>query len=50
MKKILFLLLLSFSLSTAIKAQNNIRMVSYYDSKYSGAYYLAWDVKTGKSI
>jgi len=49
MKKIFLLILFFVCLSTVFKAQNNIRMVSYFDSKYNSAYYLAWDIKTGKS-
>lgn len=33
-----------------IYSQNNIRMASYYDSKDSKSYYIAWDIKTGRSM
>ncbi|MDF2436479.1 MAG: hypothetical protein K0Q95_855 [Bacteroidota bacterium] len=33
-----------------LHAQNNARITSYYDSNDDKSYYLAWDIKTGKSI
>jgi hypothetical protein len=50
MKKIISILLLIVCFSIYSKAQNNTRMVSYFDSKYNTAYYLAWDIKTGKNM
>ncbi len=47
LKLILFFIILS---STCIKAQNNIRMTSFYDINDKKAYYISWDIKTGKSI
>lgn len=34
----------------AVKAQNNVRITSYYDGKDEKSYYLTWDIKTGKSV
>lgn len=31
-------------------AQNTVRIIDYYDSKTKLAYYLAWDIKSGKSV
>lgn len=49
MKKLLLFALIVFGISVVGKAQNNTRMVSYFDTKYNQAYYLAWDIKTGKN-
>ncbi|MCW3083092.1 MAG: hypothetical protein JWP12_458 [Bacteroidetes bacterium] len=45
------LLIIALLLSTSLlKAQNNVRMTSYYDLSDKKSYYLVWDIKTGKSI
>lgn len=45
------LLILSLILSaTTAKAQNNVRITSYFDNKDKRSYYLAWDIKTGESV
>lgn len=46
------LILLSAILCFCIKlaAQNNTQMTSFYDWNDKKAYYLVWDVKTGKSV
>jgi hypothetical protein len=49
MKKIILFTCMILCMAIAAKAQNT-RMVSYFDTKYNKAYYLAWDIKTGKSI
>lgn len=50
MKKIkLIIITLILSLSY-VKAQNNVRMTSYYSQKDKKSYYIAWDIKTGKSV
>jgi hypothetical protein len=36
--------------ATFLKSQNNTRIISYYDSNDKKSYYLAWDIKTGKSV
>jgi hypothetical protein len=40
----LVIVVLLFS-STFIKAQNNVRMTSYYDTNDKKGYYMAWDIK-----
>jgi hypothetical protein len=50
MKKVKILLPLLFLCITFLKAQNTTRITSYYDSNDKKSYYLAWDIKTGKSI
>jgi pyruvate carboxylase len=45
----LTLITLVFSI-TLVKAQNNVRMTSYYDKNDNKSYYLVWDIKTGKSM
>ena len=50
MKKLNFLILAFFTCITFIKAQNNARIISYYDINDKKSYYLAWDIKTGKSL
>lgn len=35
---------------TLMKAQNNVRITPYFDSNDNKSYYIAWDIKTGKSI
>lgn len=47
MKILLSLLIICASI---LKAQNNTRITSYYDSNDKKTYYLTWDIKTGKSI
>ncbi len=47
MKKLLIVFL--FVLASSLFAQNNTRWVGYYDVTDGKAYYLAWDIKTGKS-
>lgn len=49
--KLLQLTLITLLLSiTLVKAQNNVRMTSYYDSNDKKSYYITWDIKTGKSV
>ncbi|MDO9000273.1 hypothetical protein [Sediminibacterium sp.] len=50
MKKLKLLLPLLIICFSFVKAQNNIRITSYYASNDKKSYYLAWDIKTGKSI
>jgi hypothetical protein len=51
MMKLLQLALITLLLSvTLVKAQNNTRITTYYDSNDKKSYYIAWDIKTGKSI
>jgi len=45
----LILLLILFGSMFNLHAQNNIRMTSFYNSIDKAAYYLVWDIKTGKS-
>lgn len=45
----LIIVMLLFS-SSFLKAQNNVRMISYYDINDKHGYYMAWDIKNGKSI
>ena len=33
-----------------LRAQNNVRMTSYFDVNDKKSYYIVWDIKTGKSI
>lgn len=50
MKKInlfIFAILLNASF---IKAQNSVRMTSFYDVNDKKSYYIVWDIKTGKSL
>ena len=49
MKKI-FLLAVIICFTSKLSAQNNVRMTSFYDWNDKKAYYLVWDIKTGKSI
>lgn len=45
------IILIAFILSSGLlKAQNNVRMTSYFDVNDKKSYYLVWDIKTGKSI
>ena len=49
--KTLKIAILFFLLSTSLlKAQNNTRITSYFDINDKKSYYLAWDIKTGKSV
>lgn len=45
-----FLLLVSIFWIIPGTAQNNVRMTSYYDYNDSKAYYLVWDITSGKSV
>jgi hypothetical protein len=48
MKKLFVLTFLCLTLKGF--TQNNVRMTSFYDWNDKKAYYLVWDIKTGKSI
>lgn len=50
MKKIKLVIVVLLLSSTFLKAQNNVRITSYFDSSDKKSYYLAWDIKTGKSV
>ncbi|MCE3279777.1 MAG: hypothetical protein K0S44_1968 [Bacteroidetes bacterium] len=50
MKSLKLFLFVTIMSSGFLKAQNNIRMTSYFDINDSKSYYIAWDIKTGKSI
>lgn len=50
MKTLKLLLVLALCGSTLLKAQNNVRITSYFDANDKKSYYLAWDIKTGKSV
>ena len=45
----LFIVALLLSASF-IKAQNSVRMTSFYDVNDKKSYYIVWDIKTGKSL
>ena len=49
MKKILLFAMIAVCMAFAAQAQNT-RMVSYFDTKYNKAYYLAMGIVTGKQI
>lgn len=49
MKKIILLFAIIFTSLSLTKAQTT-RMISYFDSNHDQAYYLVWDIKTGKNI
>lgn len=50
MKKLSLTLLALFICVITLKAQNNTRIVSYYDLNDKKSYYLVWDIKTGKNV
>lgn len=48
MKK--FILIACIAVFTILKASaQNTRIISYFDTKYNQAYYMTWDIKTGKN-
>lgn len=49
MKKNHLLLFLFLGFIIYCKSQNT-RVISYFDTKFNKAYYLAWDIKSGKNI